>query len=148
MLLKTLNIAIVVGLLSPMLVGAEDLSPSASTDELAYRELKSAILRSSELDLDRGALILTLGYADNPTARRVLIELADYYLGSAASESMSAAVSMHGESIVPDIEAALDRESACDEGDEVTCLSAEDRAQFLESLNKIASSGEVVEYVW
>ena len=66
-------------------VEAGEVNEPVSIKEMAYRELQTAILRSDEMDLDQSALILTLGYADNCIARRVLVEIADYYLGSSSA---------------------------------------------------------------
>ena len=127
-------------------VEAGEIDGAVSVEEMAYQELKSAILRGNEVGLDRSALILTLGYADSPSARRVLVEIADYYLGSAVAESVVTSVSRHGETIVDDLEEAISHESTCIASDRTRCLSKEDRFSFLRRLREIAGSGELVKY--
>lgn len=127
------------------------LKGSAGADfveDRAFDQLKATIIHGKEMGLDQGALIVTIGYSDSPAARRVLVELADYYLGSAITEAVFAAVSRQGEAIVADIDKAMGRTSVCAEMDKVQCQSEEDRIRFLKILRETAASGELVEYVW
>ena len=142
-----MTIALLFCSLMVLQVEAGDTGDAVSVEEMAYQELKLAILRGQEVGLDRSALILTLGYADNPSARRILVEIADYYLGSAVAESVVTSVSRHGKTIVADIEKAIGRDSICVATNQTRCLSEDDRVRYLRRLKEIAASDKLVEYV-
>lgn len=141
-------IAIYIILILACQVEAGGMDGPVSIEEMAYQELKIAILCSDEMGLDQSALILTLGYTDSSVARQVLVEIADYYLGSAVAESVVSSVSQHGRKILSDLDEAIGRDSTCVANDRIKCLPAEDRVRFLKRLREIASTGEPVEYVW
>jgi len=122
-------------------------------DAYGYSSIKFSILNSLGHERppnDASGLLVFLGSIDDSSARKLLVDLTSYYLGSATGEALHYSIVRQGKEILPELMRALDEPITCT-GKVVSppekCLSLEERDRLIRKLINLIDSGKKLDYV-
>lgn len=119
-------------------------------DAYGYKSMQFAILNSTGREdppNDVSGLLIFLGSIDDDNARKLLVDLTSYYLGSATSEALQYSIVRHGEKILPNLTSFIDRPVKCIKKALKECLSLKERNNLIRGLIGLIKSGDKLDYV-
>jgi hypothetical protein len=139
-------------IVSSFCISAPPQHENSIYSDLAYSSLKTAILNSAGINNppnDSAGLIILLSEIDTEAARSLLVELTNYYLGSATGEALTFSLVYQGTEIVDHLSLESKNKTKCVVrkvyGD-VRCKEHQEKVEYILHVIRIINSGQLVEY--
>lgn len=120
---------------------------------LGFMSIKTAILNSAGKEQpvnDAAGLIVLLAHLESEMSVDLLVDLTNYYLGSATNEALTYALVKQGIMSKEKLIAELDKPASCEEREVyqgVVCKNEDQKKFYIERVIRFIESGKEIQYI-